>query len=159
MKKGARKAGVVLLMIGAVAGLIAVLVGEFGQPERDRHALQRMMRDIERKLQAHDGSQWLIVEGGFVPGVPHPELEPVHEQLQADLERLAHLADLKLVVEDVEVGDEAATVDYRVESAHAWKDEPPVPRTGRFAFRRGHEGWALVGHSFRETPKGTERRR
>lgn len=145
-----RKAGFVLLTIGGVAGLIAVVVNELSRSERDRHVVLRLVQEIERKLRIHDGSEWLIVERHFPPGVPHPEVEAVHDQIRAALERLAHLKGLRLVVEDVEVGDETATVDYRAESVPSPVEERPVPRAGQFEFRRGQDGWALVGHSFHE---------
>lgn len=161
MKAGKiRGVALVLLATGAVTGAVAFAVGQLDQRERDWRAVVGLVADIERQLRNHDGGLWFLVEEGFPPGQSHPELEPIHEQLQGDLERLAHLDHARLVVEHVDVGGDTATVDYRIESRPTQADshashlsrELERPQGGQFTFRRGKERWAVSGHRFLEAP-------
>lgn len=146
-----RKAGFVLLAIAAVAGGLAVLVYELDAEERDRHAVQAILSDVERKLRAHDGSAWLLSEGALPPGQAHPGDEPAHEGIRADLDRLAHLDRLQILPGDVDIHADTATVGYGILGTSRLGD-PPAPRGGQFEFRRGGEGWYLAANRFLDEP-------
>lgn len=156
MKVRRRIAGV-LLAIAAVAGALGLLVGGLDQRERDRYAIRERVRDIERKIRAHDGTVWLLVEGGFPPGEEHPAVEPAHDRLRDDLDRLAHLGGPRLVVQRVDVDADTAWADYLVEGTAFRTDEPPAPVAGRFTFRRTRDRWVLSGNRFAEgLPKDSD---
>ena len=166
MKTGKAPMGALLLLaLGATTGTVAFVVSQMDQRERDWRAVVGAVADIERKLRVHDGGLWFLVEEGLPPG-PHPDIEPVHERIQAELERLAHLEDARLVVEHVDLGLDTATVDYRIEASPVQGDsgahklrvrERPAPEAGQFTFRRGKDRWILSGHRFLEAAqaKGT----
>ena len=144
------------LAIAGVAAAAGLLVRELDPRERDHRSLRQQVLDISRKVGAHDGSVWFLVEGGFPPGDTHPALEPAHDQLRADLKRLDHLAGLRLDVRHVEVDADTARVDYRVEGRAFPDSEAPPPVAGQFTFRRTQRGWALSGNRFdEELRKGT----
>jgi hypothetical protein len=148
----ARSVAVALLAIGTLAAVLGLLVRELDTRERDRHAVQALVSEIARKIRAHDGTLWHLVERSYPPGEQHPALEPHHHQLVADLDRLAHMRELRLIVRDIRVEESAATVDYVVEGKLLREDERPAPRAGRFTFERRADGWALGSNRFSGAP-------
>jgi hypothetical protein len=128
---------------------LVLLLNQLDPREQDRRAIRALIRDTERALRAHDGSAWLLVERGFPPAEKHPALEPGHEQLLRDLDRLAHLEDVQLTITAVTVTGEIASADYQVLGRARPKEAVP-PAAGRFAFRRTGDGWTLVGNFFEE---------
>lgn len=145
-----RRAAFVLLTVAGAAGASGLVVQALAQGQRDRRAVRNLMRDIETRIRSHDGSAWLLTERGFLPGEAHPAVEPAHERLRTDLDRLAHVDDLRLLVQDVEIDRDTAWIDYQVEG-RARPGDPPPPTTGRFTLRRTTDGWALEASRFGES--------
>lgn len=127
---------------------IGPAIHTLSQEERDRRAVRALVWEIERKVRAHDA--WLLVEGAVPPGEPHPAIEPAHERLRNDLERLAHLQDLRIVIRDIRVQGDTAWVDYRVEGRPDPARGASDLTAGRFTMRRKNGGWALDANRFGE---------
>jgi len=128
---------------------------ELSQEERDRHAVQQAVWDIERKLRRHDAGMWLLAEGELPPGHEDVSGQSDHARLKDDLDRLAHLERARLIVREVRIAGNAAFADYVVESTRTRAGEADPPTGGRFSFRRAGDRWLLAGNRFDEAaPSG-----
>lgn len=149
----------VLLGLAACLGVLAYMVSAQDQRERDWRSVVGIVANIERDLRKHDAGLWFLVEQGFAPGKPHPELEPTHERMQSDLDRLSHLDGARLIVTHVDISGSVASVDYRIElpGPAANPRDRPAPEGGQFTFTRGRDRWGLSGHRFveRSPPRGS----
>ena len=143
----ARRAAIALLAVAGAAAASGVVGQELAQEERDRHAVREVIWKIQTKIRSHDGTAWVLSEMGFPPAQAHPALEPAHEQLRVDLDRLAHVEGLRLVEQDIEIEGDAARVHYRLEG-RARRGDPEPPAGGQFTFRRTADAWVLAGNQF-----------
>lgn len=138
-----------LTLLAASVGAVALWVlRELSQEERDRHAVQQAVWDIERKLRRHDAGMWLLPEGELPDGHKHAAGAPGHERLRDDLDRLAHLENLRLVVREIRIDKDAAFADFVVKATTSRAGDPEPPPGGRFSFRRAGNRWLLSGNRF-----------
>lgn len=142
------------LLILATAGGASWVVHELGQEERDRHGIQEKVWEIERKLRTHDAGLWLLPEGELPDGHKHATGAAGHEGLRADIERLAHLENLRLVVREIGISGDAAFADYGIEATGSRRGDPEPPPGGRFSFRRAGDRWLLSANRFDEMAAG-----
>lgn len=154
LSRGRRLASLTLLAASLGAGGLWVL-RELSQEERDRHALQQAVWDIEQKLRRHDAGMWLLAEGELPDGHKHAAGVPGHERLRDDLDRLAHLENLRLGVRDIRIARDVAFADYVIEGRASRAGDPEPPRGGRFSFRRASDRWLLSGNRFDVAAAGT----
>lgn len=147
-----RKAALVLLAIGAVAGGLAVLSHVLDAEARDRQEVRAFVWDMEKELRAHDEAALFLGEGASTPGQSQPGPSRAQDSLRADLDRVAHLEALQILPGDIDVHGETATADYTV-AGRTRPGDPPIPRRGRLALRRTPEGWRLAANRFLHEPE------
>ena len=103
---------------------------------------------MEQNLLTRDGTARLLSEAALAHEGP-PKAEGEQASLRADLERMASLDGLQLLVDDIDVQPQGATADYRV-VGRARPGGPPPPFGGRLALRRTRGGWRLEANRFLE---------
>jgi hypothetical protein len=136
---------IVVLVVATFAGLAAFAYRETRQEERDRHALQAMMSDLERSLRRHDADFWMYVEGAHPRGVA-PEGDSAHRQVLEDFERLSHLEGFAMKDRQVEVRGDHGVVRYRIVGQLPPGKRGPLPSAGELKLRRTAKGWDIVSH-------------
>lgn len=146
-----------LLAIAVVASGLAGLVYEMDREERDRQAVRALIADIERAPRAPRESRPL---SSAHSGQASAGGEPAGDGLQAALDRLARIQDLRILPADVDIQADTTTVDYAILGTPLSGDPPP-PSGGRFEFRRGPDGWHVEKNLFLEDapPAGRQPRR
>lgn len=145
-----RRAGLVLLMIAAAAGALAILVYRLDAGERDRDAVRVFLSGMEETLLAPDGAARLLHESA-PPAEGHAAAEPGRDSLRSDLDRLARLDKVQILPGDIDVQGETARVDYRLVSRPRFGD-PSAPFGGQLVLRRTDEGWRLTANRFLVEP-------
>ena len=144
-RKDFRKAAVVLLVVAATFGGLALLGQKLGRRERDWYAILDQVVEIETRLRAGDASVWSLFESGHPSGSPNGGRGGA--RLAQDMERLASLEDLRLQDVHVDVRGDTAEATYRLGGGPPHGGEPRPPG-GRFAFRRAGDSWKPEGHTF-----------
>lgn len=151
LARGRRLASLTLLAASVGAGGLWVLQ-ELSQEERDRHAVQQAVWDIERKVRRHDAGMWLLAEGELPPGHEDGSGQASHARLRADLDRLAHLESFRLLVGEIRIAGDAAFAEYVIEATRSRAGEPEPPSGGRFSFHSSGGRWVLTDNRFDEAP-------
>lgn len=143
--KGLRQAAVVLLVAAATTAGLALLGQKRARQERDLYAILDQVAEIETRLRAGDAGVWRLFEDDQPPD--SPDRHHGNARIIQDMERLAHLEDLRLRDAQVEVQGDTAQATYLLDGRGSIGGEP-IPSGGQLAFRRAGEVWRPYGHAF-----------